>query len=194
MIKNKFKKGVIENKPEEFCGPKRGGVQVIPGNIEVLTGEAIAMPEPETGGMVELFPEPENNSMGAVIPENGKFELMGDTTVIVEEDIQKHIVLNMAEKMPEYPYGADSLLNYLSNEIVYPKKAQKKGVEGRVYVQFIVNRDGSISDAKVLRGIGVECDEEALRVINSMPNWIPGENNGKKVAVKYTLPIKFVLK
>ena len=196
-----LKKGIVEKEKDKFCGPKRGEVQImtgspipVPGSIEIETGDIVSIPHPETGGMIELYPEPENNSMGAVIPGIDEFELMGDTTVLTEEDIQKYAVLNMAEVMPEYPHGADSLLNYLKNEIRYPKKAQKKGIEGRVYVQFVVEKDGRISRTKILRGIGEGCDEEALRVINNMPNWIPGENQGRKVAVMYTLPIKFVLK
>ena len=85
-------------------------------------------------------------------------------------------------------------MNYLETEIEYPKRAEKQNIEGRVYVQFVVEKDGDISGAKVLKGIGTGCDEEALRVVRSMPNWIPGEDNGEKVSVKYTLPIKFVLK
>ncbi len=160
------------------CTPtKRGEIEIE--NGEIITGDLIA--EPEVDGMIEvLMPEPE--IMGAMVAEPFPTES------------REAKVYDIAEKMPEFVNGADSLLNYLANEISYPKKAQKKGVEGRVYVQFVVEKDGKITRAKVLRGIGSGCDEEALRVINSMINWIPGENNGKKVAVKYTLPIKFVLK
>ena len=114
---------------------------------------------------------------------------MGDTVVVHQET-----AFEIVEVMPEFVGGMEVLMNYLETEIEYPKKAEKQNIEGRVYVQFVVEKDGDISGAKVLKGIGAGCDEEALRVVRSMPNWIPGENNGQKVRVKYTLPIKFVLK
>ncbi len=100
----------------------------------------------------------------------------------------------IVEKMPAFPGGHERLLDYVTSNIKYPKEAEKKGIEGRVYVSFVVNEDGSVSDVKVLRGIGGGCDEEATRVVENMPNWEPGMQEGKPVKVAYNLPVMFVLK
>ena len=102
-------------------------------------------------------------------------------------------VFTVVEVMPEYPGGMDELGIFLSNNIKYPIKALKDGVEGRVFVNFVVGKDGSVIDSKVIRGIGSGCDEEAIRVIDSMPNWIPGKQRGQAVNVSYNLPIRFAL-
>lgn len=85
-------------------------------------------------------------------------------------------------------------MTFLSRNIKYPSDAQNKGVQGRVVVQFVVNTDGKIEDAHVVRSVQSELDKEALRVINSMPNWKPGKQKGEVVRVKYTVPIAFRLK
>ena len=95
--------------------------------------------------------------------------------------------------MPEFLGGDEKLFEYLANNITYPKEAKEKGIQGKVYVQFIVEKDGSISDVKVIKGIGDGCDKEALRAINEMPRWKPGTQKGKPVRVRYNLPINYVL-
>jgi len=102
-------------------------------------------------------------------------------------------IFQFVEQMPEFPGGMDKVTEYLSNHIRYPEQAREAGVEGRVTVRFVVNEDGDISDAQVLRGIGGGCDEEALRVIKGMPKWKPGKQNGRAVKVYFTLPISFRL-
>ena len=99
-------------------------------------------------------------------------------------------VYQFVEKMPKPPYDMGA---YLSNNLHYPERARRKNTQGRVIVGFVVNEDGSIYDAKVVRGIGMGCDEEALRVIKTMPAWRPGTQNGKLVKVRYTQPITFKL-
>ncbi|NDK54727.1 energy transducer TonB [Pontibacter fetidus] len=101
---------------------------------------------------------------------------------------------DFAEIMPEYQGGFDALAKYLSRKLVYPTAASKAGVEGTVVVTFVVGRNGDIEDVKVLKGLGFGTDEEAARVIQRMPRWKPGKQNGVPVAVRYTLPIKFALK
>lgn len=102
-------------------------------------------------------------------------------------------VFDIVEQMPQFSGGEEKLNEYLSTHIQYPKEAMEKGIQGRVIVAFVVNRDGSISDPKVARRIDPALDKEALRVINSMPRWTPGKQNGKNVRVNYTLPIYFRL-
>jgi len=103
------------------------------------------------------------------------------------------VVFMVVEKMPQFPGGDSELFNYLSQNIKYPVEAQKAGIQGRVICQFIVEKDGAISNVKVVRSVDPNLDAEAVRVINAMPNWQPGEQKGKKVSVEYTLPINFKL-
>ena len=102
-------------------------------------------------------------------------------------------VFKVVEKQPSYPGGDDARIKFLVENIKYPEVAMKKGIRGTVYVTFVVKSDGSVSDVKVLRGIGGGCDKEAVRVVKLMPKWIPGEDKGKPVNVQYNLPIKFAL-
>ena len=97
------------------------------------------------------------------------------------------------DKMPAFPGGEEGVLDFIGTHIRYPKSARHQGISGRVFVNFVVEPDGSITNVKVLKGIGGGCDEEAVRVVKMMPNWIPGEKDGKKVRVSYTLPINFRL-
>ena len=100
---------------------------------------------------------------------------------------------DVVEQMPQFPGGPAALMEFLSKNVKYPQEAYKNGIQGRVIVTFVVNKDGSISDAKVVKSVDPQLDEEALRVVHSMPNWIPGRQNGEPVNVKYTVPITFKL-
>ena len=102
-------------------------------------------------------------------------------------------VYTVVEKQPSFPGGQDGYVKFLVENIKYPAEAMKKSVMGTVYISFVVEKDGSVTDVKVLRGIGSGCDEEAVRVVKMMPKWNPGEEKGKPVAVQYNLPIKFKL-
>ena len=102
-------------------------------------------------------------------------------------------IYSVVETMPDYPGGQKELLSFLSRNIKYPTKAEENKIQGRVVIQFVVNKDGSVSDAKVVRSVDPELDKEALRVVNSMPQWKPGMQKGEAVSVKYTIPIAFRL-
>jgi len=95
--------------------------------------------------------------------------------------------------MPEFPGGMAALMKYLAENIKYPSLAKESGIQGRVFINFVVEPDGAISNVKVLRGIGGGCDEEAVRVVERMPKWSPGKQRGKPVRVSYNLPVKFTL-
>jgi len=97
------------------------------------------------------------------------------------------------ETMPSFRGGEQKLFEFLGNNLAYPQEAKEAGIEGKVFVEFYIEKDGAVSNAKVLRGIGYGCDEEALRVIGLMPKWSPGMQRGKAVRVRYTLPIVFKL-
>ena len=102
-------------------------------------------------------------------------------------------VYDVVDQMPEFPGGPSALMEFLGKTIRYPKEAFMNNIQGRVIVNFTVTKDGTISDTKVVRPIDPQLDEEALRVVNSMPNWTPGKLMGEPVAVKYTIPITFKL-
>ena len=104
-------------------------------------------------------------------------------------------VWNTPDIMPLYPGGDEALFQFLSKNIKYPEDSKKNGIQGRVFVQFTVDRDGDVEDAKIMKGVSPDLDAEALRVINELPDFdSPGKINGKPVAVSYAVPLSFVLK
>jgi protein TonB len=102
-------------------------------------------------------------------------------------------VFDVVEQMPSFPGGDAELMKFLSSHIKYPVVAEENGIQGRVIAQFVVERDGSISDVKVIKSVDPSLDKEAIRVLKSMPKWIPGKQNGAPVRVKYTVPVTFRL-
>ena len=98
------------------------------------------------------------------------------------------------KQMPQFPGGEEKLLKFISKNIIYPEKAKNEKIEGRVFCKFIVNRDGSVSDIKVVRSLDASCDAEAIRVLKLLPKFIPGKQNGRNVRVWYSLPIAFKAK
>jgi len=123
-------------------------------------------------------------------------KVMSEEKVIVEEKHEKEeekVIHTIVEQMPTFPGGDAALMKYLSSNLRYPPRAEEMGIKGRVTCQFVVERDGSITDVKVVRGVDPDLDREAVRVIKSMPKWIPGKQNGKSVRVRYTCPINFTL-
>ncbi|MFO8129574.1 MAG: energy transducer TonB [Bacteroidales bacterium] len=112
---------------------------------------------------------------------------------VEEEVVEEAPIFMVVESMPEFPGGTENLYKYLGENIKYPQMAKESGIQGIVYVTFVVEKDGSVTDVRVLRGIGGGCDEEAIRVVESMPKWNPGKQRGKSVRVQYNLPVKFIL-
>jgi protein TonB len=123
--------------------------------------------------------------------------VFGLTTVSAQKTVvakKNQKVFDVVEQMPEYPGGQAALFEYLSKNIKYPADAEKKKVEGKVFVTFVVDSDGKITDVSLLKKVFPSLDAEAIRVISAMPNWIPGRQKGQAVRVKYTVPIMFRLK
>ena len=112
---------------------------------------------------------------------------------VEEEEESSQQIFMVVEEMPEFPGGQAALMSFMAKSIKYPVVAQENGIQGRVTCSFVVNKDGSIVDAEVIRGIDPSLDKEALRVINTMPKWKPGKQRGKPVRVKFTVPINFRL-
>ena len=110
-----------------------------------------------------------------------------------DEEIVETEIFTVVESMPEFPGGMGELMKFLAQNIKYPPLAKESGIQGRVFINFVVEPTGAISNVKILRGIGGGCDEEAVRVVESMPKWKPGKQRGKNVRVSYNLPVKFTL-
>ena len=108
----------------------------------------------------------------------------------MDEEEQVFVVV---ESMPYFPGGEVARIKYLSENIKYPEMAREANVQGNVFVTFVVEKNGNITNVKVLRGIGAGCDEEAIRVVKNMPQWIPGKQRSAPVRVQFNMPIKFVL-
>ena len=125
------------------------------------------------------------------------FHLNGDApkqaTEVKQPEATDDKIFQVVEHQPEFPGGMEALMKHLSKEIKYPKEAQEKGTQGRVIVQFVVRKDGSITDAKIMKPVDPLLDAEALRVVSEMPNWIPGKQRGEAVNVRFTLPVTFRL-
>jgi len=132
-----------------------------------------------------------NTAIGAFTVE-GNDETAGEVLkakeVIAEPEPPK-----VVEQMPSFPGGQGALMQWLASNIKYPVVAEENGVQGRVVCTFVVERDGSITDVKVVRGVDPSLDKEAVRVLKQMPSWIPGKQNGSAVRVKYTVPVTFKL-
>ena len=112
---------------------------------------------------------------------------------IEEEEIVEAEIFKVVEEMPEFPGGAAKMMEFIQKNIKYPMMARESDIQGRVFVNFVVEPDGSITNVTVMRGIGGGCDEEALRVVQSMPNWKPGKQRGSAVRCSFTVPIIFKL-
>lgn len=110
--------------------------------------------------------------------------------VIVDEDIP----IRLPQEMPEYPGGEDSLFFFLMRSTSYPLQAKMAGIQGKVYVTFVIEKDGTVSNVELLKGIGGGCDEEAMRVVHRLAKWKPGKQMNKPVRVRMNLPIHFILK
>ena len=149
--------------------------------------------EVEVLNVVEDDKEVESIEVNTEDDKESEVVIAAPVEVPVEEE-EEEVVFVIVEKMPEFPGGQQALFKYLSENVKYPVIAQENGIQGRVICQFVVNRDGSIVDVEVVRSGGdPSLDKEAIRVIKSMPKWKPGQQRGKPVRVKYTVPVNFKL-
>lgn len=118
-------------------------------------------------------------------------ELKEHKVIVEEKEPEKPF--QSVEQMPQFPGGDAELMRFINGNIKYPPIAAENGIEGRVVIRFVVGKDGSVSDAQILRSLDPSCDKEAMRVVRSMPKWVPGKQNGRNVPVYYTLPVLFKL-
>ena len=133
-------------------------------------------------------------SQGASEKQDAKEETVAPDSVAAPTDgVAKEEVFMVAEQMPEYPGGMKEMLKFLQENVKYPDNAMKNNVQGRVIVQFVVEKDGTPTEFKVLRSVDPDLDAEALRVMKAMPKWKPGMQKGQVVRVKFTVPVSFKL-
>ncbi len=133
-----------------------------------------------------------NKKVAEAPTEDVEVEMKDEGPRVIETPVQAEI-FTVVEEQPGYPGGEEARIGYLQQNIKYPEEAKELGIQGKVFVTFVVEVDGTISDVRVLRGIGGGCDEEAIRVVRSMPKWVPGKQRGVPVRVQFNLPIKFTL-
>lgn len=137
--------------------------------------------------------EIKQNEIGAENIE-GTGEVVFDEPVEeVMEESDEDVIFTVVEQQAEYPGGAEAMFKFLQKNMKYPAIARRMGVEGSVFVSFVIDKEGVISDVQVIKGISAECDKEAQRVIKLMPPWKPGKQNGKAVRCRFVLPVKFKL-
>ena len=189
------KKEIIRQEPEKVVEQVKSSVKftapVIKKDEEVKEEDEIKLDEVQKS----------DKAVGAFTVEGN--DEVGGAVLKAKEDIAapeppKHVVeetkiFTVVEQMPMYPGGDGALMGYLRDNIHYPTVAAENGVQGRVVVGFVVERDGSITDVKVLRSVDPSLDREAMRVVKSMPRWTPGKQNGSAVRVKYQVPVTFRL-
>jgi len=140
-------------------------------------------------GKQDLLAEKTNTEVPSEEPE---FDMVEEKPQVIEQPKEAEI-FTVVEENPTFPGGETKLYKFLGESIKYPEEAKELGIQGRVFVNFVIETNGAVSNVKVLRGIGGGCDEEAIRVIKSMPKWTPGKQRGIPVRVSYNLPIKFTL-
>lgn len=161
--------------------------------------ELVAPPPPQAPAIAEVLTIVDDNdnvkeTAIASSEEIGEAVIIKTISPTVDEEIPvEDEIFEVVEKNPEFSYNGMSLMQYLGKSIKYTTIAQETGTQGRVIVQFVVNKDGSIVDVKVVRGVDPYLDKEAIRVISTMPKWKPGEQRGKPVRCKFTVPVMFKL-
>ena len=189
------KKEIVRTEPEKVVEQVKSSVKftapVIKKDEEVKEEDEIKLDEVQKS----------DKAVGAFTVEGN--DEVGGAVLKAKEDIAapeppKHVVeetkiFTVVEQMPMFPGGDGALMGYLRDNIHYPTVAAENGVQGRVVVGFVVERDGSITDVNILRGVDPSLDREAMRVVKSMPKWTPGKQNGSAVRVKYQVPVSFRL-
>lgn len=188
------KKEVIRQEPEKVVEQVKSSVKftapVIKKDEEVKEEDEIKLDEVQKSDKaVGAFTVEGNDEVGGAV--------LKAKEEIAAPEPPKHVeetkVFTVVEQMPMFPGGDAALMSYLANNIQYPTVAAENGVQGRVVVGFVVERDGSITDVRILRGVDPSLDREAMRVVKSMPRWTPGKQNGSAVRVKYQVPVAFRL-
>jgi protein TonB len=154
-------------------------------------------PEPQTTVLEIVDDDVEvQNELEISAEDDQSKEVAAFVAPIVEDEVVQVVeaeIFTIVEEQPEFPGGEAALMEYLGKNISYPQLARESNIQGTVYVKFVVEPNGSISNVTILKGIGGGCDEEAIRVVKNMPSWKAGKQRGKAVRVQFNLPIRFIL-
>lgn len=189
------KKEIIKQEPEKVVEQVKSSVKftapIIKKDSEVKEEDEIKLDEVQKSDKaVGAFTVEGNDEVGGAVLKAKEDIAAPEPPKHVDEETK---IFTVVEQMPMYPGGYAALMGYLRDNIKYPTVAAENGVQGRVVVGFVVERDGSITDVNILRGVDPSLDREAMRVVKSMPRWNPGKQNGSAVRVKYQLPVSFRL-
>ena len=170
---------IIQTQDDTPPPPPPPEPEVVTTEVNIIDNEA----ESENELSIDVFEKMEKQE---------NIEIVQVTVDQEEEEIEDEI-FQVVEQDPEYPGGVDALYKFIQQNLKYPQLAKENNITGRVFVTFVVEKDGSVSNVKAARDIGGGCGAEAVRVIKSMPKWTPGKQRGKAVRAAYTLPVNFVL-
>ena len=199
----------LENKKKEAKVEKKDPVKVEPEKIVEKVKSSVKFTAPvikkdnlvKEDDEIKLDEVEKSNKAIGALTVDGNDEVGGEVLKIKEEiaapapprPVEENKIHEIVEQMPSFPGGMGALMSWLGQNIKYPVTAAETGVQGRVIVQFVVEKDGSITDVKIAKSVDPSLDKEAARVIKSMPHWIPGRQNGSPVRVRYTVPVTFKL-
>lgn len=170
---------IIQTQQEELPPPPPPEPEVVTTELNVIENDA----ETENEMSMDVFDK---------IEKQENIEIVQVQVEQEEEEVEDEI-FQVVEQDPEYPGGVEALYKFIQQNLKYPQLAKENNITGRVFVQFVVEKDGSVSNVKAARDIGGGCGAEAVRVVKSMPKWTPGKQRGKAVRAAYTLPVNFVL-
>ncbi len=170
---------IIQTQQEELPPPPPPEPEVVTTELNVIENDA----ETENEMNMDVFDK---------IEKQENIEIVQVQVEQEEEEVEDEI-FQVVEQDPEYPGGVEALYKFIQQNLKYPQLAKENNITGRVFVQFVVEKDGSVSNVKAARDIGGGCGAEAVRVVKSMPKWTPGKQRGKAVRAAYTLPVNFVL-
>lgn len=188
-----------ESITEEELYKEVDDVEIVDTTVFAEPHELESVAEQIQAAMIQFVDEEENTPMIEISETDGSDginvvrEHRGEVTVESNAPVDDNIVFDAVEIMPSFPGGDAALMNWLSQHISYPPLAAENGIQGTVVVQFVVKKDGSIGEVRVVRGKDPDLDKEAVRVVRAMPRFIPGRTNGQPVNVWFTLPIRFRL-
>ena len=170
---------VIQTQQDELPPPPPPEPEVVTTELNVIDNDA----ETENEMSMDVFEKVEKQENIEIV----------QVQVEQEEEEKEDEIFQVVEQDPEYPGGIEALYKYIQSNIKYPQLAKENNITGRVFVTFVVEKDGSVSNVKAARDIGGGCGAEAVRVVKSMPKWTPGKQRGKVVRAAYTLPVNFNL-
>ena len=184
--------GTLADKDGKFTLPVKKGDVLVVSYIGLQTQSVVVQADVNLG--IWMKEDVQSMEEMVVVAQTPKEEVKYTKVEVEEtEEPQEKVIFQVVEEMPEFPGGMGEAMKFLAKNIKDPVAAQQAKIEGRVIVQFVVERDGSISDVHAMRGVNPDLDAEAIRVVSLMPKWKPGKQRGKAVAVKYTMPIMFRL-